>query len=484
MATFFEKRVLTREEARSKEAMLYARGFAVYRNVVGQVPGHWNSFVLRGGWRVSWDDRNKLAVGESKREAVVMIGHAVSPRLSTSRMDEIVDDLVDSTCDLEFQQKIDDLAGRFVVFRISADYVLVQSDAAGLRPVFFTEEPLSICIGSHAKLLGELTNAPIGPMGYASFFKDSGVNSFPGRNTQYNGVLRLTPNTEVEAIHRTTRRIFPVAESAHMSVGEAASRLIEYSSSVSRLIQDYPGEIIASLSAGLDSRVTLAMNRQRAKDIHFFTYDIQYLPKNAGNRYDRETAVDIASEFDLSHEVLEVSNEPVPRDVLFALDSNSKATHSRKLAYSYFQSLPIDSTHLRSHVYEITRGYYHPFNYGISEFSGRELQYIASAGKSSTDDAVSAFQRYRDETDFANLYNYDPLDIFYWEYRSAVIMAAPLLEMDMGHDNFTMINSRALLRDLLSLPIENRRRGDVYFSAIKQLWPELLEFPINGKRVS
>lgn len=481
MATMFEKRVITKDEARTPHAMLYARGFAVHSGFSSAIPEHWITFVMPGGWRVSWDDRNNLAVGDFGAESIIAIGHAVSPRLESSNLADIVADLGESSCDAEYQSKVDNLAGRFVILRVSRERILVQTDAAGLRPVFFSDFTLPVCIASHAKLVANITAASVGPMGYGAFFKDSGVNSYPGRSTQYEAVKRLTPNTELNAVERTTRRIFPLEGSKDLSVDRAAQELIQYSQLVSKLIQQYSGKIIASLSAGLDSRVTLALNRSVAKDIDFFTYDIQYVPKNDGNRHDRQTAVDIADRFGLKHTVLEVGDQPVPRDVLFALNSNSKATHSRKLAYAYLENLPIDSTHLRSHVYEITRGYYHPFNYNISDFTGENLQYIATAGKNSTSDAVAGFAEYKKDTDFDNIMNYDPLDIFYWEYRSAVIMAAPLLEMDIGHDNFTMINSRDMLRTLLSVPLRSRRDGDVYYAVIKELWPELLDFPINGR---
>jgi hypothetical protein len=78
------------------------------------------------------------------------------------------------------------------------------------------------------------------------------------------------------------------------------------------------------------------------------------------------------------------------------------------------------------------------------------------------------------------------LDLFYWENRSAW-MSMTNLEFDTAwRDIITPYNCRELLTVILSVDEKHREGPDyhLYRLAIRRLWPELLDEPVNPHRRS
>lgn len=76
---------------------------------------------------------------------------------------------------------------------------------------------------------------------------------------------------------------------------------------------------------------------------------------------------------------------------------------------------------------------------------------------------------------------YEPLDLFYWEHRMVSWFNKVLLESDVAHDTHILVNSRVILRIMLSVPEPDRRSGRVLDHLVALAWPEAFALPVNGR---
>jgi hypothetical protein len=104
--------------------------------------------------------------------------------------------------------------------------------------------------------------------------------------------------------------------------------------------------------------------------------------------------------------------------------------------------------------------------------------YARSATKNET--IVELFENYFKQNEYDKLFNYDPYDIFYWEYRMGTWHSRILLESDMAHDTFIVYNTRNVLKKLLSLSPQERADGTIFYELINMNWPILNYWDINS----
>jgi hypothetical protein len=60
--------------------------------------------------------------------------------------------------------------------------------------------------------------------------------------------------------------------------------------------------------------------------------------------------------------------------------------------------------------------------------------------------------------------------------------ALSTLEYDLVHETFIPFNNRHLLKIMLAADPKKRKKYDFYKMIIGELWPELLEIPVNPKK--
>ncbi len=463
--------------------LLYARGFLITRTSVPVPVPHWRQLRL-GTWSLSYDPRNVLVTAAAGEIWVAVLGRAL--------------DLTDLGADPEatarsllaarlagrprLQDAVDDLVGRFVVIDGDGAETYLQTDAAGMRSTFVAESPLPLVVAGHAALAAEVTGAERGPFGSGGWLADHRAYCLPGRATPYAGVVHLTPNTELHLEKRTVRRVFPRGEPVPVTVDDAVGELRE-------LLQHqltelaHRGPLMTSLTAGLDSRTTLALTRPVHESVRYFTYSLRYGEHldNTGHALDLTTARDLAAGLGLDHQVVTVGQAIGDGDLKRVLERNSTRAHNRSLAAAYVTELPADRLHVRSNLFEIGRAFYRAQKPDRPDLTPEVMAAILCRRQPDDPAVVAEFAAFRDVTGLTEFAGYDPYDLFYWEHRSGVWLSAVYLESDIAHDTFTILNSRRIYRTLLGVPAAARVRGDVYHGLIRAAWPEVLEWPLNGR---
>jgi len=151
------------------------------------------------------------------------------------------------------------------------------------------------------------------------------------------------------------------------------------------------------------------------------------------------------------------------------------------------QQLPSDSVHVRSNLYEIGRALIRGRSRGrvIAPLNAREVarRVAGNSHHDSFEHSVAASAEWLDITGFSGEKHYDELDLYYWELLMGKWFLAVMIESDVAHDTYTVINSRHIIDLMLSAPLAERLEGGVAKAIIEIGWPELLGYPINGHKM-
>jgi len=422
-----------------------------------------------------------VAVSSLEGNAVAVIGEVIHPDHPQVNQSGIAAALVRSVGNR--QAEIDKLVGRFVI--IDSDRrrgLTIQSDAIGMRSVYFGQRCDDRTIAaSAAKLVSRACHG-------GNNSKRSGAFrlGYPGIQTPYLGVLRLPPNSLLELDSGALRRFFPIEPIDACTINESLDfALSQAHRVVSGAMKRKP--ILLSLTAGLDSRTTLAATRGLWPGLTFFTYRGSDL---ASHGRDILVASDIARTLGLRHLKLDYA-ELIPDPwVIAAIKDNSFGSHQHKLACAYHRYFGGHRlVHVRTNLMELARSNLYGYHDAKPEFSGgpatahKMAQFYALAGKLKPSDRhVAAFEQYcaltkiNDALNFANAW-----DLYFVEHRMGAWHSGIVAESDVAFDTIIAFNSRNIIRRFMGVPQETRFMSESLRQHLKRLMPEIAQIPINPK---
>ncbi|MFX0539178.1 asparagine synthase-related protein [Ornithinimicrobium sp. Y1847] len=472
------------------EHLLFDRGYLLSRYqdgepVILQRLG-WENVRL-GEWTLAHSRRIDLAQVERGGARLVLLGWGCSVEIDSVDGQEIAHWLADADQDDEFQRRVNSLIGRFAVLRLGPEGVRVQQDGLGLRGVYYSAAQYPTVVGSHAHLVGEVIGTPPSAWARPTFTKETNLRSAPGRQTTRNGVLALTPNTELDLSSRALQRILPVEQ--RVEAGRMPEVMTQIREIVERgidLLAAGPRPLVISLSAGIDSRLTLALARRNVQRITWFTYELAYQAPTSASEHDATTGEWLAENLGLHHRPITINSPEVPVDFSAVLMANRFRAHSVALAHAYLKKLPTDALHLRSSGYGISGAFYLTHGFPNDEVDPQYRMHLASFLKCTDPHVHDAFVDLSDATSFDAIktHGYDPLDFQRWEYREGVWLQSTLQESDPSSETGILFGSRQILTKLLSLPFQDRATYRHFIWLLQEAWPELLDIPINGRDYS
>lgn len=468
--------------AADASSLLYARGYYLTDKGVPELGSHWMSAPL-GSFTLGWDSRNPVCITSGNGYQIAVVGRCYDLGLSTGDAQAIGRNLLQALAVgmTAFNQAVYNLAGRFVLVARTPSGIFLETDATGMKAGYYSTG--GGVVASHSRLAASLagTTDP-SPFGGGGWFGRTKAFSYPGRCTEYAAVRILTPNTRLSVESGNIERVYPLKEAVSLRADEAAAQILPLMREQLRWLTSI-GQPQISLTAGLDSRVTLAASRPYHEACLYFSYATAKGNSIQTTREDLEFASRIAADKGLLHQQVEAPEE-IPVEIEAIMADNSKRVHARSVAYAYRNQLPTDAIHIRSNIYEIGRAYY---QYG----SRRELpqltttrmaELLAKKGGPPADSVVAAFDDWAGTTLFDSIpAGYDAYDLYYWEIRMGSWMQAVLLESDIAHDTYTLVNSRRILDLFLAVNLPHRISGSTMYHIIHAAWPELLELPVNGR---
>ncbi len=441
-----------------------------------------------GELRVSYDGELPFATASTGSALVVVLGRIVSLALppGPATIQHLADQLAVS--ETAFHTAMDACAGRFVCVYVRDGEVQIVGDATGMKMICYATSP-EVAVASHATLLAETLGKPESANA-ADFVataqvRDYNMSFLPGLATAYEGVRMLAPNCALSFRTGQLHRVFPRAPIMPLPYEEAlelaCDRLRELAD---KFVASFP--VAASITAGLDSRLTAAAFHAVRDRMTFFTYVRRGEKVNV---VDAVIAKRVASATGLTHRELFFDHEASDGDYQqFAAIArrNHRFEHFYSLAYAYLANHPAGVVHVRSNMGEICRARYHtdPFD-GILGADDSELDKLVKIfctwTKAKPHPFITReFARYLEDTDLlAQAHGIDLYPLYYWELLMPVWHGGLLLESDTSHDTVSLFNCRTLLATYLAMPFAKQLTGDGMLDSIRRLCPAMLDEPIN-----
>lgn len=227
------------------------------------------------------------------------------------------------------------------------------------------------------------------------------------------------------------------------------------------------------ITAGCDSRKTLAACKTIKDKIYFFTYTPM-----PGKEADSEVPARLLPKLGVEHHKLNV----LQMDPEFEKFYRASATWARDrhghLSYTAIQYFGPDTVVLNSNISEYSQvSYWLP----KSQINGKGLALLKSLNHPL---AIYDYQRWLDGSyALCQLAHINVLILFQLELRSRWV-ANTFAECDIAYESFNPYNNRRLFQLELSVNERLRRgqRWDYPIKLIKSMWPEVMQSPINPER--
>lgn len=461
------------------DELVFRRGFVISAEELDhnlpQEVGDWPTETVSHYQVRNHPDLNRHRV-DSRDHSLILLGFAVNPIREVPDEQTILIELGSSLTRGRdaFFNRLDELSGRFVLFVESDNGAFVVQDAIGSKMVCYDDSnPL---VASHPGIIAKVTDYKKSDL--ATEVTDASTTCFPGVATPYQSVRRMCPNTILNLPNQEVKRFFPRSPLPEKSLDEAVSEAVQLLRTQLKLLNKNHN-LAFSLSAGIDSRTTLAASRSVSENSVYCTWGSEGRPNGEVPTVQRVTrSVGIQD----NHIVFDLDDKPPEswRSMMNEHMSDVITNGRVQGCYNLYEKFPDDHIEIRSNAAEIGTAYYRNKVVRLPEqISPQNLAKLFI--HITSPNGVEAFDKYIVETKFSlnKLYNYDLYDIFYWEFRMGSWLARWLLQKDVSHNNFIAFNNRELLKLLLSVDIKYRKSEENLRQLILGSWPECLDVPIN-----
>lgn len=438
------------------------------------------------GWRrIKVEDRYLLTVHpdlavtsvEEQQNKAVLLGYAIDPYQPELNDEDILKRFVATLQSVQVVcTGLETLSGRFVLIVKNGGNLWLFHDACGLRQVNYcmdhrgsiwcASQPETLAERFDYKLDDEILSYRESPAYSSSKEEFWLIND----RTPYREIKYLLPNHYIDLRQGRVNRFWPVAGCiGSLSMAESiqlCTPIIQ--NSIKRASQRF--ELKFGISAGSDSRRSLAATKAIKENIYFFTHT----PRTA-NKADMEIPARLLPRLGINHHKinLQIMNEE------FRMLYESSATWARErrgnIAYTLLNHFGPNATVLNSNISEVHQCWYW---LPRSKIDGEGLAVLTKLNHKLP---IKEFQKWLDGAKSAcEISKMNILLLFDYELRSRWVAAA-FSEYDIAHETFNPYNNRHLFKLELSVNERYRRSRQLNF-IIKQIiymWPEVLIEPIN-----
>ena len=421
-----------------------------------------------------------VTVVEREGKKAVLLGYVIDPYQPNLNNEEILKRFVATLQSLgDLFACLEALTGRFVLIIKSRANLWVFHDACGLRQVnYCSDKHGAIWCASQPETLAEhlgfkydeemlsYRDIPAFQSGQQEFW-------FINDRTPYKEINYLLPNHYLDLCQGKVNRFWPVAGCiGSLSLDESINLCRPIlQNSIKAAAQRF--DLKMGISAGCDSRKSLAAAKEVKDKIYFFTHT-----PTPSKQMDMEIPALLLPKLGIEHHKMDL--QKMSRE--FQEYYESGVTWAREkhghIAYTALKHFGTEATVLNSNISEISQVYYW---LPKSKINGEGLAVATGLNHPL---AVSEFEKWLEGAKPAcESAKMNILVLFDLELRSRWIAAA-FSEYDIAYETFNPYNTRRLF--CLELSVNERfrkgRRLDFHIRQIKNMWPEVLMEPINPKR--
>lgn len=473
------------------EHLLYKRGFLFTDkkdmefkdSMTTRVFKKW-SHITFNKYDVYIDSALPHAYYESDKMKVLVMGLVLNPFSSENDIKNIAVSLADKHNDSSFLDYLDELSGRFTIITDDGNATRVYGDAAGTRTLYYDTESDFHIISSHSTLIADLMGYTISEVSQGVFTNKefTGRKYLPGLLSPFDEIRPLTPNTRYVIESRKVERFFPREELETIDFKETVDSVTEVLKKQSKLISEIY-KTSTSLTAGLDSRLTFAIQNSDKNNGDYFTHISKRIPESF--QEDVSIGKKLADIYNKDHRVYEYTNDDTVdgfkefKAVWFKNVGMYRG--SVHLFKTYADHYPPNNLHIRSNIAEVVRVYYKRRTGEVSEEKLANLYTISPFKNNEL--VLNSFKEFIEITNFKSdkFYNYNFADLFYWEHRMGMWHSWLINESDVAYETFVPFNNRKLLTMMLSIPEEERIGDELFIEIINNVNPKLMDIPVNKK---
>jgi hypothetical protein len=390
---------------------------------------------------------------------------------------EILEDLFDIDFE-ELLEKSSKYTGRFVLIYLNKNRLILAHDATATRKIYYSKAHNDFWFGSQPQLLARVLNLTItsNPSKLAfynsrDFFRLN--NSNIGDTTHYDEINQLLPNHYFSVNDFKIIRYWPnkrIEELPFVEVADKCSKMIKgYIESIAARY-----DIMLPVTAGNDSRALLAATHEIRDKVYYYINKEHRLNENSPDIF-------------IPQKIFKkLNNEFHVIDPYIYVDKDFEKI--------YFENNEFASVYFLPHIYNYYLNYCEKVNlpgniaswpYWLDRLrkihvTARDLTYLNNV--SQYDYARINYDKWLSGCyDKCIQYNVRIINLFYWEERLGNWGTQIQLDKDIAQEDINPFNSRLFVSLYLSVKLKYNDIPDflLHRRVIKNLWPELLDIPIN-----
>ena len=463
------------------EALLYRNQFILGPSFIDGFES-WKRVKFKDSIRLTVHPGLNICQATHQDRSMLLLGFMLDPENPQADDSEIIGNLLRSCSTFDdVVECTGKFGGRWILIVDDGRAIKLFNDATGLRQVFFTD-PNHIkdtWCASQAGLIAKILNLEMDEAA-VNFIEWCRAKSrdyrWPGNSTPYKEIKHLMPNHHLNLETRETRRFWPNRILSELSLDQAIERIPPILSGLMHSASNR-FDLVIALSGGWDSRLMLAACREVKDKLTFMTVKKLGMSENDP---DLRIPCRLASKLGLRHDLVEVQPD-IKDEFLEAFNKNVPFPHFAKNAAPLQADLDYyhqSKVQVVGNVSEVARRFY-------NVKPGEQITAAKTSSLSGMDHlfAIAFFENW-----FASLnkiYNFNILDLLYWEQKCANWLAMDHLEYDIAwQDTFSPYNTRNLLVNMLSVDERFRKppKFELYEKLMSTMWPETLSEPIHSGR--
>jgi hypothetical protein len=457
------------------ENLRYRRQFILTNEVIDEL-GNWQHLLIKN-WHLYVHPDLEITSNERTSRRIVLLGYMFDPFNPEKGNEAILQDIVSMvSCFDDLISAIKVMAGSYVIFYEDQESVMLIHDPLGIREIYYCTGKNRVICGSQPNLLNKYSMPELG------LTMDKAIHKFVyhdmplvrtgrlwvGDETFFRDIKHLLPNHCLDVNALTPRRYWPNKRLGDLNAKIAVKLACEYLRGVMKGVT-LRYKVMMAVTAGYDSRSLLAGAREVLDQVYLFINRESYLNDESADIWVPRKMLD---QVKIPFHVHSVEGE-VDKDFREIFKSNVFGATDRTLPtiYNVYYKKHQDKVNILG-VGEIGREYYGKRPRRLDGYYlARCLKFRNSVY------ASEQCEKWLQEADGpAKEYNVDIMKLLLWEMLLGKWGANANSESDIAIEEFDPYDSHYIYEILIA---GSQGKRELFREMINEMWPELLEFPIN-----
>ncbi|HOV06824.1 MAG TPA: hypothetical protein PLV27_06150 [Anaerolineaceae bacterium] len=466
--------------AAERSRLLYRRQYIYGLEMDGF--SNWNHLHLPNGYTLASHPDLDCTRLQSDGKTLVLLGYMLDPYAPEVNNQTILANLCREADDQNrLLERLDSIAGRFILFVFSDLSQYVVTDATGLRQVFYHRTPQgALWLAAQPGLLQQQFNFQYSAEAQSFLQSPAIVNShepwWPGTSTPFAEISHLLPNHVLDLRSGEVRRFWPVKPLVHQEYHKGAEKSATLLKGIMRAANQR-FDLAMALTGGYDSRIVFAACREFVTDLHLFSMIYHKLTTQSS---DIRVAAQLAEIAQMPHQVF-ACDQAMDEDFAYLYTHNLEKSYQSygHIVYGRYLHLDQKLVVVKSVVNEIARCFYYRTGVYPYRINTELLCRVSKLGDHPF--VQKHLSAWLDDAAPAEKLGYKLLDLYYWENRNANWQAMSQLEFDLANEEFTPFDHRELLTTMLGVNHKYRCMPKNRFQRelVRQSWLELDAIPYN-----